>query len=143
MFRVVFRTCLKSTDYFQYYLGELKVLQNFAAPNALAEVVKMINHIGLWDAKLTWYSPSMMAHFSFTVYLLTGLCKSTLSLLHRVRGNVSKDKEKKKSNSMFEGVNSLTWRGMCYFWSSFSSVPTSMHLAWILPSQIQADHLKH
>ena len=47
------------------YQGESKVLQyfhkmrhNLAAPNAFAKVLKVTDYIGLWDVKLTWYSPN-------------------------------------------------------------------------------------
>ena len=44
------------------YLGESKVLQyfsnmrhNLAAPDTFAEVVKVVNHSGLWDAKFVMH----------------------------------------------------------------------------------------
>ena len=45
------------------FLGKSKVLQyfvevknNLAALDVFAAVVKVMNHNGLWDAKLAWYS---------------------------------------------------------------------------------------
>ena len=49
----------------QFYLSESKVLQYFgnvrhnsAAADAFTEGVKVMNHNGLWDAELAWYSLS-------------------------------------------------------------------------------------
>ena len=47
---------------FQRKNSESKVLQyfgNLAAPFVFAEVMKVMNHTGLWDAELTWYSPNV------------------------------------------------------------------------------------
>ena len=51
-------------------LSESKVLQYFdkvknnsAALDAFAEVMKMMNYTGLWNAKLAWYSQSVTPRF--------------------------------------------------------------------------------
>ena len=58
-----------------YYLDESKDLQYFGnirynsvVLDAFAEVIKMINHTGLWDAELAWYPPSATCRISSMVW---------------------------------------------------------------------------
>ena len=67
----------------------------------------------------------MIARFGSAVYPIMGLCDPTLCLLHRIRRGFTKDKEdKEKSNSRFEGRDSLTDGGsVCHNGPSFGTVP--------------------
>ena len=42
----------------QKFYNILEMKDNSVALDAFAEVVKVTNHTGLWDAQLAWYSPS-------------------------------------------------------------------------------------
>ena len=58
------RHCLRKSKVLQYFCN---VRQNSTATDTFAEVMKVTNHTGLWDADLTWYSPSATPGFTAVV----------------------------------------------------------------------------
>ena len=53
----------------QKFCNSLYRSHNLAAPDAFAEVGKMMNHTELWYAKLAWYSPSATRRICFFLLL--------------------------------------------------------------------------
>ena len=80
---------------------------------------------------------SVTKHLDSTVYQLTALCDLTLCLLHRARGGVTKDKEKKKKVELkvWEDWSRSKSDG-CFLW--FYSL--YIHQARIILCNILVDH---
>ena len=79
------------------YLDESRVLQyssnvkhNLAVQKAFAKVMKMRNHTGLWDAKLTWYFHQICFYALEHGLRIPGSWPTWLCLIVTVLFNISK-----------------------------------------------------